>query len=371
MKGEKIRADKIYHILYVVIMSVIVTLVVVQILTATSEEKYPVKVGCILNGSVSEPGWNGANFDGISAACRSAGLELSVRDNVPEDEMACLSAASSLTADGCEIIFLVSYGYENYTGKLLSLYPDVRFCVTGSETMDDRLIYYLGRTYEGRYLAGIVAGITTETDVIGYVAAMPNNEVNLGINAFALGVRKVNPDARIKVVFTGSWSSIEKETEAVSALKSASADIIAYHQDRENVPAACEDLGIDFIGCYEMAGEYSTHCLTSVECDWEKVYGSILRDIRNRKKITDNIYWPGMSEDAVGLTDYSEKVSLRARYEVSFAAEKIKAGMNVFSGEIFDNNGVLRCAEGEAVGDRSLIFGMDWYIQGVEIYEDK
>ena len=371
MKGEKIKADKIYHILYVVIMSVIVSLVVVLILTASAEEKRPVKVGCILNGSMSEPGWNGANYDGISAACKSAGLELSVRENVPEEEMPCLSAASSLVSDGCEVIFLVSYGYEAYTEKLLSLHPDVRFCVTGSDTMDERLIYYLGRLYEGRYLAGLVAGCTTKSNVIGYVAAMPNNEINRGINAFTLGVRKVNPDAVVKVVFTGAWSSGGAEREAVEALKAASADVIAYHQDQESVPEACEALGVDFIGCYEMVGVYSPHCLTSIECEWDKVYGNILRDIRNRKRLVKNIYWLGVSDGAVSLSDYSQNVSLRARYEVSFATDDIKAGMNVFSGEIYDNKGMLRCAEGEAIGDKSLIFGMNWYIQGVERYEVK
>ena len=371
LKIEKVGSDKIYRILYVVIMSVIVSIVLVLILTASAEEKRPVKVGCVFNGSVSEAGWNGANYEGISAACDSAGLELAVRENIPEEEMACLSAVSSLTSEGCEVIFLVSYGYQNFADKFVSVYPDVRFCVTGSDCDNDSLIYCLGRVYEGRYLAGIAAGVTTRTDTIGYVAAMPNNEVNRGINAFTLGVRKVNPDARVKVIFTNSWDDSEKEKNAVKSLADASADIIAYHQDQEDVPEACDALGIDFIGCYEMKGEYSDHYLTSINCDWKKIYGNILRFLQTRKKLKNNIFWLGVSDGAVELTDFSENVSLRARYEVTFAVESMNAGVNVFSGEIYDSEGNLRCQEGEAISEKGLIFDMDWYVQGVEIYEDR
>ena len=371
MKGEKIRADRLYHIFYVVIVSVIVAIVVVLILTATAEERHPIKVGCILSGSIREAGWNSENYEGLKAACDNAGLGLAVRDNVPDEEMACISATSALASEGCEVIFLASYGYQQYADKLMSFYPEVRFCVTGSEHEDDSLIYCSARLYEGRYLAGLIAGSTTQSDIVGYVAAAPDNEVNRSINAFALGVRKVDPDARVKVIFTGSADDSEKEKSAVSSLVGASADVIAYHQDQESVPEACAAIGADFIGSCEMPADRSAYCLTSIDCNWEKIYTNILRDLKKRGRIKNNIYWLGVSDNAVGLTEYSEKVSLRARYEVSFAEEKIDAGINVFSGGIYDNAGTLRCAEGEALADKSLMFGMDWYVQGVEIYEDQ
>jgi basic membrane protein A len=367
LDSEQKYGGKTLHILYLVAMLVIVTLSIVLILTTSAQGNAPLKVGCVFSGSVTETGWNSANYAGISEACASGTTELMIRENIPEEEMPCISAVDSLVAENCSMIFLTSYGYERFTEKLMISYPNVKFCVTGSENADDRLIYYFGRMYEGRYLAGLIAGLTTKSNVVGYVAAMPNNEVNRGINAFALGVRKMNPEARVKVIFTGAWDDAEKEKAAVQKLADMSADVMAYHQNRENVPQMCDELGIDFIGTYKLSGEYSDHCLTCVDCRWDNIYGSIIRDYQNRRVEHGGIYWTGYSDGAVMLTGFSERVSVRARYEVSFAEERLDAGMNVFSGEIYDNTGVLRCSVGESLGDNSLIYGMDWYLEGVEI----
>lgn len=360
--------NKIYRVLYIAIMVIIVVTALVLILTAQPVEARPLKIGCIFSGRVDETGWNGSNYGGISSACEAAEIELCVRENIPEEEQACVEAVASLVGENCSVVFLTSYGYEQYADRLTGSYPGIKFCVTGSDTEDTAATYYLGRMYEGRYLAGIVAGLTTKTNVIGYVAAMPNNEVNRGINAFAIGVKRVAPDARVKVIFTGSWDDAEKEKAAARKLAEMSADVMTYHQNQESVPEVCDELGIDFIGYNRVGGEYSEHFLTSIECSWDKIYTSIIRDIQNGRN-PGGMYWFGISDGAIRLTDYSENVSIRARYEVMFAINRINAGRNVFSGEIYDNSGVLRCAAGETLSDSSLIHSMDWFAEGVDIYE--
>lgn len=355
-----------FRVLFIAVTVVIISAVLILILSANTESQPPVRVGIVLSGYRNEPGWNGSNYAGVLSACSSAQCELEVCENVPESEQECVSAVSTLAKNGCNIIFLSSYGYAEYADKLIRMYPRVKFFASGTPENNDNITFYFGRLYEARYLAGIIAGLTTKTHVIGYVAAMPNSEVNRGINAFALGARSVDPDARIAVRFTGSWDDREKELASVDALEALSADVIAYQQNKENVPEACESKGIDFIGCYELTGDYSEHYLTSVDCSWEKIYGEVLRDFLNRRGGFGG-YWYGIEDEAVSLTEYSENVSVRARYEVMFAINRINAGRRIFSGEIYDNTGILRCGSGEALSDITLIRGMDWYVRGVEI----
>ena len=354
---------------FIAVMVTVTAVALVLILTAKTENVRPVKIGCVFEGSVTEGGWNSGNYVGAAAACDATGVELAFRENVPPEEQSCRAAVDELAAEHCTTVFLTSYGYCAFGDVLKADHPEISFFTTGSEYDSEDLTFYFGRMYQGRYLAGIIAGLTTKTNVIGYVAAMPNNEVIRGIDAFALGARSVNPDARIIVRYTGSWDDAEREKQSVIRLAGLSADVIGYHQNRENVPEQCEKLGIDFIGCYGLSGSYSEHCLTSVECGWKMIYAGIIRDSLSRRYGYKNAYWLGLGEGGVSLAKYSENVSVRARYEVMFAVDRIKAGKRIFSGEIYDNRGVLRCGEDEILSDSALLHSMDWYAEGVEIDE--
>lgn len=359
----------LYRIVYIALFTVAVVAAVVLILNSTEGNREKTKVGCMLTGARDEPGWNMNNYTGLAEACADNYAELHVLENIPEERETCLKAIRTLAGDGCRMIFLTSYGYAEYAAELTDEYPDIMFYANGSEYSAKNMTYFFARMYQGRYLSGIAAGLTTKTNVIGYVAAMPNNEVNRGINAFTLGVRSVNPDAKVKLIFTGSWDDPEKEAQSVERLAAESVDIIAYHQNEETVPQTCERLGIDFIGYHMLSGKYSAHMLTSVSCRWRRLYSVVLRDDLSGRNAYVSDHWLGMNDMILQMSAPSANVGSDAVQSMLDAKKRIESGKDVFSGIIYDNNGQLRCGEGETIPDKTLLTGMDWFAEGVEIIE--
>lgn len=366
--SEKKHGD-VFRVGYILCYAAVAVLAVVLLFYSAVPHGEKNLVGCVLTGSRNELGWNSGNYTGLAEACSDHNAELRVRENVPEEREACLKAIQSLASEGCRMIFLTSYGYAQYAAEVAGDYPQIKFYANGSEYTAENMSYCFVRMYQGRYLSGILAGLTTKTNIIGYVAAMPNNEVNRGINAFALGVRSVNPEAVIRVRFTGSWDDPVNEKASVELLASQNADIIAYHQNEETVPQTCEQLGVDFIGYHKMSGAYSDHLLTAVTCRWRRMYGIVLQDdLRGRSAFVGD-HWLGLNEMTITLTKPSAGADSGAVAAIMKAKARIEAGRDVFSDTIYDNNGVLRCGEGEMLSDAVLLNGMDWFAEGVEIVE--
>lgn len=335
-------------------------------------EKQQEKVGLILTGSVTEEGWNGMNYEGIRAACEEAGMELLVRDQIMEYTGQCTQAVSELLEEGAGIIFLTSYNYGDEAKELIDSHPEVVFytdsAYAGEQT---NIATYFPRMYQARYLAGLVAGASTKTGVIGYVAAMKNSEVIRGINAFTLGVLKANPDAQVVVGWTGSWNHAEQEKKTAQRLvEKAGADILTYHQNLPNVVEEAEKLGVSSIAYHLDGTKVSANCLTSVMCDWKKLYQEILKDYRSGKAAGGDFLWLGLDRQVTLLGSYGEQVSAQARELVEQETKKILDGRDIFSGELYDTEGQLRCAPGETIPDKTLMFDMDWFVKGVTFYEN-
>lgn len=329
------------------------------------------KIGIVLSGSVQENGWNGMNYAGAQKACTSLGVRLLVKENVEEYSGQCEEAVRELVEEGAGMILLTSYGYSEDVKDLVKEYPDIVFDVNFFDHQGEQMNTYFVRMYQARYLSGIIAGMRTESNVVGYVAAIPNNEVNRGINAFTLGVKRRNPDAKVIVLWTGTWDDRDRETIAVEKLvQECSADVVTYHQNQGNVVEAAERLGVDSIGYHREFEGCSPHYLTSVVCNWEKIYEKVISGyLKGRGNAADS-YWIGMEADAVSLTPYSELVTDEIQAEVEKAREQILSRGGVFSGEIYDREGNLICDESETVSDEVLLEHVDWYVEGVEFYEE-
>ena len=179
--------------------------------------KEDVKVGFIFIGDVSDKGYTYAHYQGLLAMQEALGLtddQIIIKTNVPEDS-ACDAAMLELIEAGCQIIFGNSYGYMNYMAEMAEEYPEVIFShCSGYMSNDVNFNNYFGAIYQARYLSGIAAGMKTQTNKIGYVAAMQTPEVIGGFDAFALGVQSVNPDAVVYVKYTNSWydATLERQT---------------------------------------------------------------------------------------------------------------------------------------------------------------
>lgn len=350
---------------------VVIILIVLLIALVGREKESESKVGFIMSGACDETGWNGMHYSGMKRACDALGVELYVKENVKEFNGECKTAIKELAEEGVGLIILSSYNYSEEVKEEVKKYPEIVFYANSSEYHDINMTSYFSRMYQARYLAGIVAGMQTESGKIGYVAAMSNNEVNRGISAFTLGVRKVNPTAEVIVAWSGDWDKQETEIRLAEVLvKEAGADVLTYHQNQPNVVYVAEQLGVRSIGYHEALTGQSENYLMSVVCDWEMVYKELVKSYLNGKANEKENYWIGMEVEAVGLSEYSELISGEIRQRVRSEKKEIISGKDVFSGVIYDTEGVLRCGEKEMISDEMLLERFDWFVEGVSFYEE-
>jgi len=356
-------------ILGLVIFALILLLIFVS---GGKEKQETVRVGFVMTGSAGDLGWNGMNYEGIVEASKEMGVKLYVEENILEGTGQCLQAVERLTEEGVELIFLSSYGYAAEVSDFVKAHPEVSFYGNSPGLYEANFSSYFGRMYQMRYLAGIIAGMQTKTDQIGYVAAMPVGEVNRGISAFTMGVRSVNKNASVIVAWTNSWDDREKEMELAGRLiEEKKVDVLTYHQNQPNVIETAEAAGVYSIGYNERVEGFSDRYLTSVVWDFKQIYMSILRKyLQGNGNAVKNV-WLGMKEQVIGLSEYSPLVSKDTKEAVLRAEKEILNGWEIFSGVIYDREGVLRCGPNEMISDEGLWGDFDWYVEGVEFYEDK
>lgn len=327
-------------------------------------------IGYIMTGAADEPGWNGMNYKGIQTVCDDLDAKLIVKENIHEGTGACVSAIAELAEEGAEMIILSSYSYPDEAKEVIDKYSGISFYGISSDYYSDNMTSYFGRMYQARYLTGIIAGMTTKTDKIGYVAAMSNCEVNRGINAFTLGVKRVNPDAEVIVIRTNSWDDEAAEKAAAKTLIGTyNTDVLTYHQNQPYVVEVAEEAGIYSIGYNEAVENVSDKYLTAAVWDWEKLYRDIVSDFFQGNANSKQHHWCGIETGAVGLSKYSPLISQPIRAEVDKAKKEILAGNDIFSGEIYDNTGVIRCEKDEFISDTTLMDNLYWYVDGVVIHE--
>ena len=376
---NKSHVGKIKGILQVIIAALIIVVAAfaVYLLLGPGKTKNPekaeaspIKVGMVLTGSATDGGWNEMNYQGLKTACRKYGVKLLASENVPENTVICDKAIRGLASAGCNIIFLTSYGYAEAADNPSSRYPGVKFFVCANDFDEEGMNSYTGRMYQARFLTGIIAGMTTKSNIIGYVAAMPNNEVNRGINAFTLGARSVNPDVNVHVEWVGSWNDREKEKAAAHDLIDKGADVLTYHANVPNTIQVADEEGVYSIGYHRLPAEHSDKCLTAAVNNWDVIYDEMLSDYLKKTDKDEDYYWQGIETGAVGLDEYSPLVSEDIKQKVEEAKARIIDGNDVFSGNIKDNEGNIRCEEGEFLSDMELLGSMDWYVEGVVLHEE-
>ena len=287
------------------------------------------------------------------------------------DAAATKTAIEECIADGCKIIFGTSWGYMDTMAELAEKYPDVIFSHgTGYKNNGKNMNNYFGRIYQARYLAGIAAGLKTKTNKIGYVAAMynTNSEVTGGINAFAMGIESVNPDAKVYVKVTNSWFSPDLEKQAAEALLAMDCDVIGQHCDTTAPQLAAEAKGV--WGCgynSDMTKDAPKAHLTAPIWHWG-VYYTQAAKAAMEGKWTNEDYFGGMDDGLVDISPLSENCAEGTKEAIDTARAKIVDGSNkIFAGELFDNQGNQVCKEGEVISDEDITGNMTWYYRNVEV----
>ena len=360
------------NIIYALIIILIILIVIVVIVGGKSRKREE-KVGFIVPGYITEKGYVGEHYMGIKKACDELGLELVYEEGVDDNNTgACKLVVDKMVKDGIKVIILCSYGYQVEMVGHLDEYPDVSFYCSSDMSDGNNFLFYFARVYQARYLSGILAGMMTKNNKIGYVAAMNNCEVNRGINAFTLGVKKVNKDANVYVYWTGAWDNGEVEKAHTSELiEKVGVDTITYHQNQTYVLDVAEEHGVYSIAYNIDTGAegYSNNVLASVRSDWSTLYREILQDNFQNGGATKNMFWIGLEKDAVYLSNQSDLITVDMYNNITTNAADIKNGIDVFSNLIKDNDGNVVCNLGETMSDQTLMKSMDWYVDGVIIYE--
>lgn len=283
------------------------------------------------------------------------------------------AAIEECISDGCNIIFTTSWGYMETTAKMAEKYPDVYFSHgTGYMSNGKNFNNYFGRIYQARYLSGIVAGMNTTSNQIGYVAAqdISNSEVTGGINAFAIGVASVNPEAKIYVVVTNSWYDPEKEEAATRELLDMGCDVMAQHCDTPYPMTLAQEYGVYGIGYNsDMSKEVPRACLCSVIWNWSAYYTAAVDSIIEGTWNGEN-YYGGISEGLVQITELASFCAEGTQEKVAEAYEALLDGSNnVFDGELRTNTGEVVGSAGGTLDDATITGAMNWYYENVIIVE--
>ncbi len=283
------------------------------------------------------------------------------------------AAIEECISDGCNVIFTTSWGYMEITAKMAEQYPDIYFSHgTGYMSNGKNFNNYFGRIYQARYLSGIVAGMNTTSNRIGYVAAQDssNAEVTGGIDAFAIGVASVNPEAKIYVSVTDSWYDPKKEEEAARKLLEMGCDVMTQHCDTPYPMTLAQEYGVYGIGYNsDMSKEVPQTCLCSVIWNWSAYYTAAVDSIIHGTWSGEN-YYGGINEGLVQITDLASFCAEGTQEKVSEATTALLNGTNnVFDGEMKTNTGETIGSAGTTLDDASITGAINWYYENVVVVE--
>jgi len=332
---------------------------------APSDNSEEMVVGFIYVGPIGDGGYTYAHDQGRLYLEDNLGVETIYKESVPETQEV-EQEIRNMIDQGAEAIFATSFGYMDYVEKISKEYPEVAFFHCSGYKTTENLATYFGRIYQPRYLSGIVAGLKTETDSIGYVAAYPIPEVIRGINAFTLGVQSVNPDAVVKVRWTSTWYDPAKEKDAAIALLDEGADIIAQHQDTTGPQQAAEERDAFSIGYNtDMAEMAPESYMTAPVWNWGPYYVEQTQNVIDGN-FESHEYWGGMEDNIVQLAPLTDLAPEEADEYVEEAKSKILDGtLEVFEGPLYNQEGELAVEEGQVMTDEEML-NMMWFVQGVE-----
>ncbi len=340
--------------------------------------KDKIKVGVLhLSDPKEGSGYTYTHDIGIQGMKQNLGLsdeQIVRKNNVSDsDDEEIKKAIKDCIDEGCNIIFTTSWGYMNVTAQMAEEYPNVYFSHgTGYMSNGKNFNNYFGRMYQARYLSGIVAGMNTKTNKIGYVAAMgtDNSEVTSGIDAFALGIYSVNPQAQVYVKVTNSWYAPQKEEEAAKQLLDMDCDVIAQHCDTSYPQTLAQERGVYSIGYNsDMSKNAPEACLCSVVWNWSAYYTTAVQSIIDGTWDGSN-YYGGMSENLVNVTSVANFATAGTQEKVNEAKQQILTGKNgVFDGAIETNTGEIIGTAGSTLDDATITGAMNWYFKTVNVVE--
>lgn len=331
---------------------------------AFAEEPKPLQVGFVYVSPVGDAGWSYAHDQGRKAIEAMDGVETAFVEAVPEgpdSERVMLNMARK----EYDLIFATSFGYMDAMLKVAGQFPDTVFMHCSGFKTAPNMGNYFGRMYQARYLSGMVAGAMTKSNILGYVAAFPIPEVIRGINAFALGAAAMNPEAKVRVVWTKTWYDPATEKEAAKSLLDVGADVVAQHQDSPGPQEAAQERGVYSVGYNTDMSDFAPEAhLVAPVWNWAPFYTEMVEAVRAGTWKSGS-YWYGIEHGIVDISPVAGMVPDAVREKVMARRAEIVSGtFKPFAGPVADQSGTVRVPEGRSATDEELL-GMDWFVQGV------
>ena len=327
----------------------------------------PLKIAFAYVGPVGDGGWTFAHDNGRKAVEKEFGDKVltSFVEKVPESADA-ERVIRDMAGQGNKLIFGTTFGYMEPMLKVAADMKDVKFeHATGYKTADNMRTYD-SRTYEGAYMAGVIAGKMTKSNTLGVVASIPIPEVIRNINTFTLGAQSVNPKIKTKVVWVNEWFNPPKESEAATSLINGGADVLFQNTDSSAVLQTAEKMGKRAFGWDSDMTAYGPKAhLGSAVINWGPYYIKATRDALEGKWATGQSWW-GVKEGAIDFVSVAADVPEDAKKKL----EEVKAGLKdgsfeIWKGPIVGQDGKEVLAK-DAVADDKFLGGINFYVKGVE-----
>ncbi|HET7864013.1 MAG TPA: BMP family ABC transporter substrate-binding protein [Burkholderiaceae bacterium] len=336
--------------------------------SAPAPKPEPLKVAFAYVGPVGDAGWTFAHDSARKAVEAEFGdkVQTSFVENVPEAADA-ERVLRDMVGQGNKLVFGTTFGYMDSMLKVAADSKDVKFEHATGYKSAENLRTYDSRTYEGAYMAGVVAGKMTKTNTLGVVASIPIPEVIRNINSFTLGAQSVNPKVKTKVVWVNKWFDPPKEGEGAQGLINQGADVLLQNTDSSAVLQTAEKAGKLSFGWDSDMSKYGPKAhLGSAVINWAPYYKKAVKDALEGTWKNEGGVWWGVKEGAIDLVSLSDKVPAETRDQI----EKIKTGLkdgsfHPWTGPIVAQDGKEVLKKGEKADDKFL-HGITWYVKGVE-----
>lgn len=322
------------------------------------------KVAFVYNSPIGDGGWAWAHNEGRLYLEKELGVETTYLDSIPEGADA-ERVFTELAMEGYDVIIGASFGYMDALYKVAQKFPEKVFLhCSGYKTLDNMGTYF-GKNFQASYLSGIAAGMMTENNTLGYVAAFPIPELVYNINAFALGAQSVNSEAKVHVVWSNTWYDPGLERQAAMSLLDKGVDgLIAYQDSPASIQAAQEKGAFGFGNDSDMGHFAPETYVTSPIWNWGPYYTEQVKAVMEGTWKSEQ-YWEGLDSGIVDLSPYGKNVPEEVKMAVEEAKAKIMNGnLEVFTGPLKDQGGTIKLEEGKVLS-REEILSSDWFVEGV------
>jgi basic membrane protein A len=324
------------------------------------------KVAFIYVGPHNDGGWSQAHEQGRLYVQKHLGskVQTTYKENVPEGPQVA-TVIDQLIRDGNQMIFATSFGFQPAMAAAAKKNPNVKFEMATGTIIQKNMAEYYGRGEDAIYLSGIAAGAATKSGTVGYVVPFAIPEVIRHTNAFALGVQKAHPGAKVKIIWTNSWFDPAKEKKAAENLHSAGADVIGQNVDSPSAGQYAESQNVPWVGYDSDAQKFAPKSwLTAAVYNWGPYYLKRVKAAMNGTWKTGN-YYGSLKDGFTKLAPYGKGVSAATKKLIAQQKALLVSGKwNEFSGPIYDQKGKLRIKKGHRPTFNEL-YSMNYLVKGV------